>query len=179
MPQTTRPSRDYDFVPGIGSHVEIAQYHHTTRVLQAASFFDIKIGTIREFFINKNTTHSGSNGATLRTRTGFDWSFALALDFPAAVEEGLKDRFPQSILGSSHSVAIKFFIGDPLYWSSHAWPARSYRATKALLSSVETVLDNSGTEVVGLNIAGEGNSLLYTYLGIGANAVPVHPGIWY
>ena len=175
MPEYTRASRDYDFVPGIGSHVEIANYHPTTRVLQAGVFFDIKLGTIREVFINKVTTHSGSNGATLRTRTGFDWSFALALDFPAAVAEGLENAYAETLLGSMLSVAVKFFIGDPLYWSSRAYPKRSFRATKALLSNVETVLDSSGKEVVGLNIAGEGNSLLYTYL----DDTPVHPGLWF
>jgi len=170
----TRASRDYDFVPGSGSHVEIAQYDHLG-VLQPSTVLDVQQGFVRQILTNQDTTHSGSNGAVLRTRVSADWNFALVLSFPAKLKEGLSHSFVESLLGSSRSVAMAFFVGDPKFWTSQQLSVRSYRATKALLSTVETVLDSSGKAVVGLNIAGEGNSLLWTY----EDDVPIHPGVWF
>jgi len=170
----TRASRDYDFVPGSGSSLVIANYN-AARVLGPSVTFDIKSGFVRQLFRNVNTTHSGSNGADLYTRVGAGWLFGLVLDFPGDVAGGLAVAFAEELVGSQRSVAMQFNVGDPLFWSSRGLPQRSYRATKALLAESELRFDATGTEVVGLNMSGVGNSLLYTYL----DDVAQLPQVWF
>ena len=185
-PIYTRASRDFEFIPGMGSSLEIYEYNNVGVLSQNGTLLDIERGFIREKYTNKVTTHSGSNGATLRTRVGVDWTFALELSFPANIlGAGLEDAFPQTFLGSMQSFGVQFNIGDPEFWTQRATPlpTRSYRATKALLSALETRLDSTGTEVIGLNIAAEGNSLLWTWVGTGERGAidlgaPIHPGVW-
>lgn len=185
MPNYTRQSRDYEFVPGSGSSILVRQILSTGQ-FGAANFLDIEQGFVREFFTNKVGTNSGGVGETTRTRVGFDWLFALVLSFPSRVElvtvsqiqaGALGSSFVETLLGSSRSVNLQFNIGDPLFWTTQTprQEPRNFRAAKALLSTVETRLDATGKEVVGLNVAGEGNSLLWTYEG----DTPVHPGIWF
>ncbi len=189
MPNYTRASRDYEFVPGSGSSIEVRQIS-AIGDFGAANILDIEQGFIREFFTNKVTTNSGGVGETTRTRVGSDWSFALVLSFPSRVEfvtasqiqaGALGASFVETLLGSSRSVNLRFNIGDPLFWSTQVPPQqpRQFRAAKALLSIVETRLDATGKEVVGLNVAGESNSLLWTYLDDGGDGVPIHPGVWF
>jgi len=175
MPTYTRASRDYDFVPGIGSNLVISNYNDAGVLLTPGVILDIEQGFIRETWKNKDTTHSGSNGATLRTRTGYDWRFACVLSFPAQVEGGLATAFVQTLAASMRKIHIQFNIGDPMFWTARGLPPRSLRATKALLSECETRLDSRGDDVVGLNIAGEGSSLLWTYLA----GVAQYPGVWF
>ena len=189
MVEFTRASRDFDFVPGSGSSVEIWRYHPTTRARLPGVVIDIEQGFVRETFRNKNTTHSGSNGADLYTRVGAGWTFALVLSLPARLDlvtvaqvvdgGALAEPFVQSILGPMDGVAIQFNIGDPLFWSSQGLPERSMRAAKAKLETVETRLDSTGVDVVGLNVAGIGSSLLWTYLEENGSATPLHPGVWF
>ena len=176
----SRASRDYDFVPSMGANLVIAQYN-AAGVAYNPIILDIETGFLREMFINALTPHSGSNGAILRTRVGSDWSCALVLNFPATVEiepaqpVAVATSFIQSIAGSSRSVAVRWNIGDPLFWQDRGLPVRNMRARKALLSTCETRLDSTGLAVVGLNVALEGNSLLWTY----EDDTPIHPGVWW
>ncbi len=162
MATYTRASRDYEFVPGIGSNMTIKQYGTDGVPIENPVTFDIETGFIREIWKNKNTTHSGSNGGTLRTRVGADWLFGCVLSFPASIN-GLAAAFAEVLMGQSGSVYLQFNVGDPLFWPIFT-EARNYRG-KALLSTIEVRLDSTGEEVVGLNIAGEGNGQIETYLG--------------
>ena len=178
-PIFTRPSRDYQFVPGIGSNLVVRQYdaagNITPPLSQAGTILDIEQGFIRPLFRNRNTTNSGSNGADLYTRVGAGWRFALVLSFPALVDlvevdnvnagNALITAFVEELLGSRRSVHLQFNVGDPQYWSTQDLPQRSYRAAKALLDdSSEIRFDSTGTEVIGMNLVGVGNSLLWNYL---------------
>jgi len=184
-----RASRDFDFVPALGSALTVWQYDLRTRILGTEVKFDIEQGRITETFRNKNTTHSGSNGADLYTRVGMGWTFALVLNFPARLDvvtaeqaqagPALAAPFPHTILGISQGVRMRFDIGDPLFWTSLGLSARCMIAAKAKLESIETRLDSNGLETVGLNIAGVGSSLLWTCLeAAGGVLTPLHPGLW-
>jgi hypothetical protein len=168
MPATvfTRPSRDYDFVPGIGSSMTIFQYDGAGTLVLPGVIFDVEDWFVDERPFNKETPHSGGVGAMLRTRTGVDWIWASVLSFPARlVGTEIARGFVQQLLGASRSIAVHFNIGDPEYWASLGdEPARSYRATKTLTNRIQTRADSRTKEVVGLNVAGEGNSLLGLYL---------------
>lgn len=172
-------SRDYTFVPALGSYLEVKQYDALGNLVPSAASagvtFDIKQGIIFETWFNADTTHSGSAGSKLWTRTGYDWLFSLVLDFPA--NPTTERKWAQSHLGSMRYIAMKFYIGNPAFWAAQTGntAVRSMQSAKALLKSCETRLDNSGMEVVGLNIAGQGSSLLWTYEG----NTPIHPGLWF
>lgn len=176
-PPYSRASRDYDFVASVGSTVEIKQYDEQFKLVPpepaTGVLFDIQSGILRDIHINRVTTHSGSNGATLRTRTGFDWNFALVLSFPAQLIGGaLAAGFAQQILGSNRSIWMRFYMGDPEYWTVRGLDIRSFLGRKALLSAVEQRTDDLGLGVVGLNIAGDGNSLLRAELSGSVNSTP-------
>ena len=188
MVEFTRASRDFDFAPGSGSSVIVAGYHPQTRELLAPVTLDIEQGFIHEDYINQDTPHSGMNGGPSRTRVGSDWNFALVLSFPARLDlvtvqqvvdgGALAQPFVQGILGSSGKVRMKFNIGDPLWWTEQGLPARNMQAAKALLSSVETRIEQR--RVVGLNIAGGGSSLLWTALTNAGGADSfLTPGVWF
>ncbi len=189
-PVFTRASRDFQFVPGQGSSLVVRQYDNVGNIspplAQDGVIFDIDQGFIRQTFRNQKTTHSGSNGADLYTRVGSGWNFALVLSFPAALDLVTVDQvipgvdlaaaFAEELLGSARSVHLQFNVGDPLFWTSRTVPlqTRSLRAAKALLETVEYRMDGTLTEVIGLNIAGIGNSLLWTYL----DDVKQQPQVW-
>ena len=63
---------------------------------------------------------------------------------------------------------MRFFVSDPEFWTLNdpALAVRSFLGEKSLLSSVEQRMDARGTEVVGLNVAGEssGGSVLIAEL---------------
>jgi hypothetical protein len=175
MPVFTEPSRDFDYVSSLGSSLTIAQYSSAGVLLTPGVTFDVNDWTIDETLFNENTTHSGSNGATLRTRTGQDWTFAAVLSFPARlVGTALAAQFVQQLLGSSRSVAVSFDIGKQEFWTTQipVEDVRQYRADKVLLSRVQTRVAILPTpRVIGLNVAGESNSLLELFLD-GVRQVP-------
>jgi len=171
----TGESRDYDFVPSQGCSLEIFRLDALGNH-QNAIILDIEEGFIRELFQNDDTTHTGSNGATLRTRTGADWSFATVLAFPAKIEGGLAVPFLQTLVGSSRSFAVKFNLGSAAFWKNLGLQGqeRTYRANKAMLEEVTTRIDAKNKKVIGYNMSAVGNSLLWTW--VGKNAM--HPGVW-
>lgn len=171
-PPFTRASRQYKFTAATGSSVLVKQYTVAGALLEPGVLFDIELGVLTDVYINQDVTHSGSNGATLRERTGGDWSYALTLSFPAALIGGrLEVAFVQQLLGSNDSVWMRFNMGDPEFWSDRALPPRSFLGRKSLLGNVVQRFDVLGKRVVGLNVAGEGNSLLRAEL----NYQPVWP----
>jgi len=172
MPIYTRASYDYQFVPGIGGNIAVKNYDVLGVPLPAVRL-DIEMYVLKHVFKNKVTTHSGSNGATRRTRTGADWNFAAVLSFPIPI--GDVNPFIEVLLGSMQGVAVEFNLGDPLFWTNRGIPVRSYQADNALLQSVDIRTDSSGDEVVGLNVTGEGNSLLWTCL----DGVRKYPSVWF
>ena len=162
----TRASRVYEFQPSAGSSVLVKQYNPllsmTEPVLPVT--FDIELGVLNDIYIDQESTNSGGVGETQRTRTGFDWNYALSLSFPKAMIGGeLALAFAQQLLGSSNYVWMQFFMGDP-----DAWPegtARSFVGTRSLLGNVKQRFDVKDHRVIGLNIAGKGSSLLRAYYG--------------
>ena len=164
-----RPSRDYEYVPGQGASVEVQGYDGFGTLTGGIITLDVHECVIVETFRNENVTNSGSNGADQFQRVGAGWTFAMVTSFPAHLVGGtLAAAFVQQILGSSRSIAMKFNLGDPEYWEltfPGGLPPRSYRAKKALLSEVTTRIDSRNIKVIGLNMAGVGNSLLGGYLG--------------
>lgn len=159
----TAQTRVYEFTPGGGSKIEIAQYDQFYRLITAWTTLDIKSGQIQEQFINDDTTHSGTAGGPDRTRVGFDWRAVLVLDFPAAlISDGvLAAAFLQTILGSYRKVAVRFYMGAPEFWEETYATSdyiRTMRADRALLGPVETRVEQR--KVIGLNAVLEGSSLL-------------------
>ncbi len=181
----TRPSRDYNFVASQGSSVIVRQYDRYGVLQSTGVTLDIHEGFLRELFRNENTTHSGSNGADLYTRVGAGWNFALVTSFPRSVGltsiDGAQapvevaQPFVETLLGSMRSVWMQFNIGDPDFWRALNMDPRSFRGAKAMLETVETRIDARTGKVVGLNIAGVGNSLLWTFLA----EESYHPGVWF
>lgn len=173
----TRASREYDFVRARGSYVEVFQYDAKGGVSDTPTIFDIQLGLLTELFHNQDTTHSGSNGADLYTRVGAGWNFALVLSFPARLATGgdVEQPFAEQILGSLRTVALRFYVGDPLFWKDLKLPVRSFYGSKALLGNVENRFDSKGKEVVGIRMSGVGSSILYTQL----NGVNQSPQVWF
>lgn len=177
-PPYSRASREYEFVAAIGSTVEVKQYDEQFNLVPpeptTGVIFDIELGILRDIHKNRVITHSGSNGATLRTRVGFDWTYALTLSFPAQLIGGaLAVAFAQQILGSNRSVWMRFYMGDPQYWTDRGLDIRTFLGRKSLLSTAEQRFANDGEDVVGLNIAGEGNSLLRAELSSSVSTEPI------
>ena len=158
-------TRIYDFTPGCGSKLEIAQYD-AFRNLGGFSTLDIKSGQIQEQFINDDTGHSGTAGGPDRTRVAFDWRAVLVLDFPSDIEGGLAPvaaGFVQNLLGSYRKVAVRFYMGAEEFWTENGLEIRTMRADRALLGPVETRVEQR--KVIGLNAVLEGSSMLRHELG--------------
>jgi len=173
-PPYRRPSRDYIFTPAIGSHVLVKQYNAQYVLQEPGITFDIEIGILTDIYFNQDTTNSGGVGGLQRTRTGGDWNYSLVMSFPAGlIGSKLEAVFAQQILASNRSVWMQFFMGDPEYWEDlyGTNTARSFIGRRSLLSSVVQRFNSKGKEVVGLNIAGEGNSILRA----GYGDTQVHP----
>ena len=172
MPVYTRASRLYKFVPAIGSCLAVQQYSDLG-VLSNPTLLDIAGGTLTENPINADVTNSGSAGGVLRERVGFDWNFALNLQFPAQLLGGaLAAEFVDQIVGSSNHIRVTFNMGDPLYWTVRGLSPRSKRG-RCLLSLSETRFVNDAKQVVGVNLAGEGSDLLFRYLGEDQQGAPL------
>ena len=176
MPTYTRASRDYRFVPGLGGHMTVQLYDAGGNLINPVTL-DIKQWATKHLYINKNTTHSGSNGATLRTRVGDDWTFACELDFPASLLTGggsVVPQFVEQLVGSTEGVRLVFNVGDPEYWTERSLDIRTYECDRALIDTVDTVTNSTGTEIVGYNVTGSGASLLQACL----NGVAVWAPVW-
>ncbi len=163
----TRSARQYKFVAAAGSKVEVKQYNVLDQLSPGLGSpgvtFDVEAGTLTDIHINRDTTNSGDVGNKSRTRVGFDWNFALTLSFPAdVIGSTLAVAFVQQLLGSARSVWMRFYMGDPEFWSNRIprLPVRTFTGSRALLSQVVQRFDVNGLDVVGLNVAGEGNSIL-------------------
>lgn len=168
MPQYNRASRDWEFIPGIGGSLQISHYD-AQRVLSPDKFyFDIETYRIKHLYKNKVTTHSGSNGATLRTRVGGDWSFTAILSAPPG-------NFLELMLGSWRSISVIFNLGDPLFWKGQNLEPRTYRGAKVLLEEVDIIGDSRGEEVVMAEVFCVGNSLLWGYVGESPIAATLWP----
>jgi hypothetical protein len=157
------------FVPGSGSKIEVRQYTGNGSVITPGITFDVEFGILNDIHVNRVTTNSGGAGGTQRTRVGGDWNYALVLSFPAHLLGGaIATAFVQNLLGSTRGVWMRFFVSDPEFWTLNdpALAVRSFLGEKSLLSSVEQRMDARGTEVVGLNVAGEssGGSVLIAEL---------------
>lgn len=165
------PKRDYEFIPGVGGYIAVCHYNAAGQLLPDPLILDVRRYLLACAYINADTTHSGSNGAKLRTRTGADWRFAASLSAPlrslvgANANEQQINSFVELIVGSSRSVACCFYLGNPAFYTGQGLLPRSYRATRALLDTVEVITDSSGEEVVELEITGSGSSLLWGFVG--------------
>lgn len=172
MPVYTRASREYKFVPAIGSSLSVQTYNDYGE-LGGAATLDIQEGTLSEELLDVDVTNSGSNGAILRERTGADWAFALVLQFPGQLLGGaLAARFVEQIIGSSNHILLTFHFGDPLWWTSRGLSALNKRG-KALLTAAEARFASDGRSVIGLNLAGKGSGLLIRYEGDVAQGYPL------
>jgi hypothetical protein len=159
----TRASREYKFVRSTGSSILVKQYTQAGVLVEPGILFDVELGVLTDIYFNDDVTNSGGAGETQRERVGLDWSYALSLSFPAALlGSSLALAFVQGLVGSVESVWMRFFIGDRDFWELRAVPLlyRSFLGRKSLLTSVVQRFDSKGKKVVGLNVAGEGNSLL-------------------
>lgn len=164
MPTYRRESRDYQFVPAIGSALSVQQYNDVG-TLSGPVTLDIREGTLTEILHFADTTHSGSAGGELCTRTGCAWDYALSLQFPGHIVGGrLEAAFVEQIVGSSAYVFVTFWMGDPLYWAARKLDARSKRG-KCLLTRSQTRFVSDARSVIGLNLAGKGHDMLARYLG--------------
>ena len=159
----TRPSYDYKFVRATGSSVLVKQYTQAGLLVEPGVRFDIELGVLTDIYFNDDVTNSGGAGETQRERVGLDWNYALSLSFPAALlGSTLALGFVQQLVGSVDSIWMRFFVGDPEFWTlrTTSLKPRSLLGPKSLLTSVVHRFDNKGKKVVGLNVAGEGNSVL-------------------
>ncbi len=165
MPVFSQASRRYSFVSGVGGNILVQQFDAVGVAQGPIITFDIGQWIVRHIYIIKKTPHSGMNGGTHRTQVGHDWSFRAQVPFPAeALTGSLAAGFPESFLGSSRGVMMKFHLGHPESWKNKAGGIRSYQGP-ALIEFIETDNDASGEEEVKLNVQGLGMGLLYPFLG--------------
>lgn len=164
-PFTSRPPRVYRFTPAAGAHVAISQYDEFDLVEPSSTIFDINLGILTETFKNQNVTNSGDNGGENWGRVGGAWGFRLAMHLPAKlINEELRVAFVQQLLGSSRNVAMRFFMGDPTFWTDQGLQVRSFVGGRALLGEVvvrSNVLDH---QMIDVNVAGVGIGLLLAFL---------------
>jgi len=165
-----RDSRVWEWTPAAGACVEIKQYNMLGQLHpphpSPGTIFDIGLGILTETFKNKNTTNSGDNGGESWTRVGSAWSYRLSLGFPAGLFGGgpVSPAFAQQLLGSSRRVWMRFYMGDPEFWTSQGRDVRSFIGGLSLVGEVVTRIDVNNHDVVGLNIAGVGIGLLRAML---------------
>jgi len=173
-PPFSRASRVWKWVPSAGASVQVKQYDQSG-VLDPGDgvLFDVNLGILIDTPLNQDTTHSGDNGGSSFTRVGGIWTYRLSLGFPAALigteqfqVQPANLAFVQQLLGSSGYVWMQFFVGDPEYWESLgvATPVRSFIGRRSLLSEAEQRFEVGTKKVIGLNIAGQGSSLLRAML---------------
>lgn len=152
-----------------GGSMVLRQINAAGEIIPDSAYFDIERYTLTHIFKNKITTHSGHNGGTRRTRTGEDWRFSAVMSAPSS-------NFVQMYLGHFRGVALTFNMGDPEIWEGYGLDVLTYRADKALLTSVRILNDpNSGEGVVMAEIEGEGSSPLWGYVGDTAISAELWP----
>jgi hypothetical protein len=165
MPVFSQASRRYSFVSGVGGNILVQQHDPAGVAGGAIVTFDVAQWIIRHIYLIKATPHSGMNGGLHRTQTGHDWSFRAQVSFPAeALTGSLAAGFPETFLGSSRGVQMRFNLGHPEFWTSRSLEVRSYQGP-ALTEFIETDNDGSGLEEVKLNVQGLGMGLLIPYVG--------------
>ena len=101
---------------------------------------------------NVDVTHSGCRMARTRRRVVYDYRFACELPLD-------KQLPPHLYLQAEAGVGLQFLLGDPTDYASGL--AQSYRSPSALLSQARTILNARGTDVVRMDLAGEGNSRIF------------------
>jgi len=171
-PPFTRASRPWVFVPSAGASVEIKQIDRNGNLdipePGLGTVFDINLGILTDTHLNQDTTNSGDNGGSSFTRVGGIWNYRLSLSFPVGVlgvgALGADRAFAQQLLGSSGYIWMRFNMGDPEFWTDRGLPIRSFVGERSLLSQVEMRVEVGTKQVVGLNIAGDGSSLLRAIL---------------
>ncbi len=176
MPREERTIRR---VAGIGGHImpfRVDPESPETWNPYSGDFLEISRWEVLHQYIWVEDTHSGSNGAILRSLVGQDWTCRATLPWNARFA---KSRTKESIgfmeeilLGrqtNDNNVSILFAIGDSLSYNQADLGGVDERAAlfakKMALSSVRMVNSNEGRNVFRIEIAGLGNSLLVGYRG--------------
>lgn len=176
-----RADRRIKTIAGIGGRLEIRRPHATaTETTWPEGILDVGRWQVRHLVRLTEVTHSGSNGAIKRAIVARDFNFAVACPWNsrehAVSTPGLDVLFgfmEQILTGDGsvgYDVGIRFFLGDPLSYTSDAGLDRSaYRclmyAPLALAEEFVTICDSSGQEVVRNDFTGKGDSLLQLYRG--------------
>ncbi len=166
----TRESRVWEWTRASGAGVEVKQYNRFGQLDPPAAsqgvLFDINLGILIDRYLNQETTNSGDNGGSSFTRVGGIWNYRLSLGFPAALigdaELAPHRAYAQQLLASSRYVWMRFFMGAPEFWIAESRQVRSFVGNRSLLGEIEQRVEMN--KVVGLNIAGQGSSLLRAML---------------
>ena len=170
-PPFTRASRPWVFAPSAGASVEVKQYDQFRNLVPLEPglgvVLDINLGVLTDTYLNQDTTNSGDNGGSSFTRVGGIWNYRLSLSFPAGlIGQPQPDvlAFAQQLLASSGYIWLRFNMGDPEFWQGRGQKVRSFLGRRSLLTDIEQRVEVGTKRVVGLNIAGQGSSLLRAML---------------
>lgn len=180
MPQAlSRADREVVEMAGTGGMLKFAQPESEEFAgleTLTSVILDITRWQIRHTFRLVDVTHSGSFGAQKMAMVGRHWQAQLALAFNTRVR-GSSDPwsgFLEPLLvgnqSAGYNVSGVFFLGDPVSYVSSAHVQRDsakYYAPLGLAANIETVNDASGTDVVRMTAALEGNSQLQGWTGLG------------
>ena len=177
-----RADRRIKPIAGIGGRLEIVRPHATaTEDTWPEGILDVARWQVRHLVRSAEVTHSGSNGSIKRAIVARDFNFAVACPWNSrehAVNTPGLDvlyGFMEQILtgdGSvGYDVGIRFFLGDPLSYTTDAGLDLSSRrclmyAPLTLAEEFTTICDSTGQEVVRNDFTGRGNSLLRLYRGV-------------
>ena len=164
-PPFNRESRVWEWTPSAGATVEIKRYVSgalTPAEPAIGTTLDINLAIVVDTPLNQDTTNSGDNGGSSFTRVGGIWTYRMSLGFPAALVGGaLAAAFVQQILDDRGGyIWIRFNMGDPEFWTGENRNIRSIVGRRSLLAEVEQRVEVGAKKVIGLNIAGQGSSLL-------------------
>lgn len=175
MPRTERRIKT---ISGMGGRMEI--YHG--RVQESAGgddfvpiiggILDVGRWQIRHKQITADITHSGSNGALKRAVVARDFQFACgcpwnARDGTRTPQEVLLGFLEQILVGhftADYNVGLRFYLGDPLNYTDPDLAAY-LRAPLAIAEDFTTICDCTGKDVIRVDFAGSGNSLLEGWRG--------------
>ena len=178
-----RLDREIISIAGIGGH--IMPYRFSAIELQqvlagqllfAGPFLEISTWRVRHMQRLIENTHSGSGGAIKRVLVAQDFDFAAEIPWNGrliAIRSKESVGFMENLLvgaqASEYNVAILFSMGDALSYDTQDAGGTDFRAflyaPQALLQFAEVINDSTGTDIVRVNIRGQGNSLLKGFRG--------------
>lgn len=169
-----RAIRDIVPMAGLGGEIEVYTPAYNQEVMGPTVLvgrkLEIDLWRMEHTMILADGTHSGSNGALLYYKVAHGFIFQLNIPWNAMFRElrddasfGFMEQLLGGIVATDYACCVKFNLGDPSQWTGGN--RAFYYAPRCKLEKVITVTDNSGKQIIRMEVHGRGHSLLRGYHG--------------